>query len=504
MKLKKIKVFTLLIAIVMLVTALPSTQVEAGAIKHTIDSSTWGNDADWNNFKGDVVAGDGKLVFPKESTEKTSYISKSVIRKDDYFSTLATVECSLKLTQLPAGKSFILAFGLAGIEAGAGESGNVEVTFTNNGGIKVGVVAYEKNDKAVVVCEPKSVGMSLNKSTNVKAEVATNGTISVYVSGQKVCSGTLPVDGEGRVGFIQTGGCGAEVSSFVLTYNSYNRPENSNIEEDFEEGSLNISVLGGKTLVGNKTFSFAQHDGSTVLMFQDVEQTYVGTQYQYANFEMTFDVPHLMLTTSEDEAGNVLAKTGSIGISIGAEKLAQSKGGYTNALDMVVFHKDGIYSLKNKDKYSVENPYWQQDKDFSVKVAVVDCVVTVGAKWTGDTAYKTLLSYNLGNIDTTGYLHFWVMDQSNMAIDNLVIKNMDNNPTLIETEFKSGLIVKPEDAVYEPFERVYAVEAEEETNGFSWYLLIPITIAASAVALAVTAYLGRGKGKKKEETANEK
>lgn len=485
---KRMKLLSMLMVLVLLGSFLPTTHVEAGAKTNTIDGSSFKSDGDWNNLKDHVTVDGEKLIFPTDSTEKTAFICKSVIRKDEFFETLASVECNLKFTQLPAGKSFVLAFGLPGIESKLGNRGNVEVTFTNNNGIKVGVVAYETAGTPVTVCSPKAAGMSIGADAKIRAEVTTAGKILVSVNGASVCNGTLPISGEGRVGFLQSGSCAAEVSAFKLTSYQYFRPENTNINEDFSEGSLNIAVLMGRTKSGNKTFTFEKYNGEPVMMFRSVGQTFLGTQAQYSNFELTFDVPYLTMEASTDANGEPLDGTGTFGISFGSDKTNAAAKGYESAIDMVTFHKEGVYSYKNEDKYSALNPYWSAEKPFSLQVIVKDCSVTVGAKWMNEKEYQTLLTYDILNRDVTGYVHFWVVDKANFAIDNLKITNLDNNPALVEKEFLSGKIEKPEDWVYEPFERVYATKEEEaETEKtISWYLLIPTTALAGVVILAVT------------------
>ena len=489
---KRYKVLPLLMIIVLLGTVLPTTHVEAGARTFTVTGSTFKSSAEWNNLKNQATVDGEKLIFPADSTEKTGFICKSVIRADEYFETLASVEMNLKLTQLPAEKSFVLAFGLAGIESGLGNKGNVEVTFTNNKGIKVGVVAYETTGTPVTVCNAKTAGMSLGTDAKVKAEVTNAGEVLVSINGKRVCSGTLPVTGQGRVGFLQTGNCAAEVTNFKLTAYQYYRPENTNISEDFSEGSLNISVLMGRSIKGNKTFAFEKYNDNPVLMFRSVKETFLGTQDQYSNFEMTFDVPYITTKSGVDANGEGYDGTGTFGISFGSEKLNAATKGYESAIDMITFKDDTVYSYKNKDQYTALNPCWDGDKPFSVQVIVKDCTVTVGTKWMNEKNYQTILNYEVTNRDVSGYVHFWIVDQGNLAMDNLKITNLDHNGAVVEKEFVSGLIEKPEDWVYEPFERVYASEtenaqeAQEETGIiFSWYLLIPTTALAGILVLVV-------------------
>ena len=421
------------------------------------------------------------------------------------------MECTLNFAQLPTGEKFILAFGLGGIEAGMGERQNIEVTFTNKGGIQVGVIAYEDYDAPTTVCSAKAAGIAMNAAANVKVEIGTDQSIRVYVNNNKVCSGKLPVNGEGRIGFLQTGRCAVEVTNLKLTYYQYDRPENTNIEEDFKEDGLNIAVLSGKTLSGSKTMTFESYKDNGVLMFKGVGQTYVGTRYSYSNFEMSFDVPYLELDTTINEDGEPIDGTGSIGISFGSGKVSQEKNGYEKALDTVVLRQGSVYSQKKPEEFTAENPYWQKQKAFSMKVSLIDNVVTVAGKWLGEKSYNTLLSYSLGSGISTGCVHLWVMDQGNFAIDNLVIKNMDDTPGLMEKEFKNGKIVAPEDAEYIPFERVYATDSQEANAttdtriNFSWYLCIPTAALVGVFAIILTAWLSQAKGKKKKEgTSDEK
>ena len=95
---KKFKLLSLLLVFVLFGAILPATQVEAGARTITIDGSSFKNDGEWNNLKDHVTVDGTKLVFPVDSTEKTGFICKSVIRGDAFFETLASVECNLKLT----------------------------------------------------------------------------------------------------------------------------------------------------------------------------------------------------------------------------------------------------------------------------------------------------------------------------------------------------------------------------------------------------------------------
>lgn len=506
MKKKNGIALVLSIAIILSCMVMPSLPVNAGSNILVLDSSSLENSAKWNNVSGDVVVEGEKLIFPNDSTDQTKFITKIETEKDSFFEELATAECSLKLTQLPAGQKFILAFGLSSIEAESGESGNVELIFTNESGIKASVLAYGEDGTAITICEPISAGLSLNKTATVKAKITTDQCVEVYINSKKICTGDLPVDGEGRFGFLQTGECGAEITNLAVSYYKYDRPENTNIKEDFEKDSLNKAVLTAGKSIGGGTVAVEEYNGGQVLNFKNVEVAYLGTKHQYSNFEMTFDVPYIRTTPEYDANGNVkYTATGNFGISFGCEQSSwYAQYGYTFATDLVVFEGQSVYSYNQRDLYRAKHPYWQEEEGFSVKITVVDGTVTAFGKWLEETEYQTLLSYELPEGTPTGYVHFWIPVRANMAIDNVVINNLDDNPSLTEVEYQSAEVMVPANAEYVPFERVYASETDEEEQEGLWYLWLPgASVILGASALIVTVVISKKGKKTKEGTVNE-
>lgn len=484
---------------------------EAGVQKTVIDTSKL-EGGDWSNPEGDVSVSEGTLIFPDDSNEYTRYISKTTTRADKNFDELVAVSCFVKLTKMGKGKSFILAFGLGGIEALPGEAGNVEVLLTNQGSIKAGITAYDEEGNAHVVAKPQASGISLNKAAKLDVSIGTDKKIMVQINGKTVCSGTLPVSGEGRVGFMQTGDCGAEVTEFEMTNYQYARPENPDVFEDFEKGEMDASKLHSKVLDFEMVYPRGQvieeYKGNQVMFFKNTATAYLGTMYQYSNFEISFDVPFLNPKTEYGDDGKVkvIGQTRFL-ISFGGEQYEWNDVGFTSAVDAIVYDKSGVYSNNNKETIFGElkkNPYLEDGKPFSVKLSVVDGLVTAGIKWLEDEKYDTVLTYPLQSGSPTGYVHIWTYNSGNFAIDNLKIKNLDQEPNLIETEYKGSKWPKPEHHVYQPMERVYR---DAETGGksaiSSWYLLIPAVAVVGGVALGVTALATRGRKKKKEAAEDE-
>lgn len=498
--------YVLLAAALLSVSALTPMETKAGYTEILLDGESL-ESANWNNPEGDVVTENQMLVFPKESTEYTRFITKSPVKLEKTTASLVNVTASMKMDAIPQGGSFIIAFGLSGIESEMGEAGNIEVSFTNDGGIKTGITYYDEDGKAQVLAEPTSSGISLGRVAKLAVEISTDSVLKVTINGRTVCSGTLPVSGEGRVGFLQTGECNVTLSDFELVHYQYDRPENTNISEDFEKGEMDASKLTAKMLsaAANKQAgqSIEAYNGNQVFMHRNIGQAYLGTLYPYSNFEMTFDVPYFNVTREFSEEGNLeLVGTGKLILTLGSAQADWEGAKWDAATEAIVLENGFIYSNKHREEHTAaltKNPF-TEGKPFSMRVRMVDSVLTVGMKWLEEEQFETVLEYKLRGGTPTGHIHIWTPQAATYAIDNLKITNLDEGAKLIETEYKSSKLQVPEDSKPEPLERVYA-EVEEKTT--SWYLLIPATAIAGVAALGITALVSRGKKKEREASKDE-
>ena len=496
----------LLAAALLSVSALTPMETKAGNSEILLDGETLAT-SEWNNPEGDVVIEEEKLVFPKESTDYTRFIAKSPVKIEELSSTLVTVSATAKFSQIPQGKSFIFAFGMSSIESTEGEAGNIEVAFVNNGGIKVGITVYDDDGTAQVIAAPKASGISLNKAASIKAEITTDKKIQVTVNGSTVCSAILPVSGEGRFGFLQTGGCAVELSDVALVHYEYARPENTNISEDFEAGGMDISKLTAKMVWPALATPMGQYvtdyNGNQVLMHVNTGCAYLGTLYKYSNFEMTFDVPYVGVEKEYNEDGS-RKKVGfsKLMITLGGEKADWDGAQWNLSAEAVVLENGTIYSNSNREANSVtleKNPF-EKGKPFSMQVKMVDSIMTIGMKWLEEENFQTILQYKLKGGTPTGHIHIWAPQAANFAIDNLKITNLDKDAKVIETEFINGKVELSEDKAPEPLERVYAEKKQEWSK---LYLLIPVTAGVGASALVITALLTRDKKKESEARKNE-
>lgn len=488
--------------------------VSAGVSESVIDSTTIGDELDksvWANPSGDVITQAGTIIFPKESTEETRLITKSMARVDESLEKVASVKANVQLTNIPEGKAFIIAFGLNNVEAMPGDSGSIEIRFQKKGSLQVAVIANTKDGEAVELSGYKN--LATTKKVNVEATLNVGGKIVVSVNGKQVCNATSPVDGEGRIGFLQTGACEVKISDIEIATCKYDTPKNCDVFEDFENGTMNRNSLLSSMTINNAKFNPSQlciqeYDGNQVLMWENIKAGYIGTKYKYSNFEISFDVPYLARTNEVDQDGNVIkGKSEGIGIAYGCEAAECTSWGYQTATDMVLIRTNSkVESVSNGKFTSGETMYpvfdAEKGKAFSVKVNMTDSVITVYLKWMDETKYTKVLSYQLTKETPTGYIQIWATGSGNFAIDNLKIVNTDKNPQLEDVAYESAKIERIADFEYEPMKNVYAEIGEES---FNWFVLLPIVTGVCLVTLASLVVIKKViQGKRKDGVMNEK
>lgn len=472
--------------------------VEAGSSDLIVDKTSFEEKIDtslWNVTDSRIKAENGRLEFAEDSRKGTAIISKTVAKKTGYHEELVSVDATMDLNGIAQGKTFALALGLNSIESSLGEAGNIEIRFTNKEGVKMSVVVIKEDKSVEEVIAPQNLG-SLN-NVSVHATILSNGTLEFSANGTMV-SKKLPVSGEGRVGFVQDGSCAVIVKDVKIVSHRYDRPENCNIEEDFEKESININELTAKMVYTTGHFvpygmGIVSKDGNRVMEYKNMSLAYLGTMYKYSNFELTFDVIGFQREDELDEEGNVLVpKTESLAVSFGDEAADYDSWGFETSPDAVVFDiASQVYSMNlghvaqaNDKGYAFGSA--ECKKDFTIRVSVIDGKVTASIKWIDEENFTEILTYNVSNVTPLGYVHIWCSGTySNFSIDNLKIINKDKDPNLTKVEFKSAVYEVPEDFTYEKITYVYRDEETQEEPTVSPYLAIPVVAVLCGVASCI-------------------
>lgn len=503
----------LLLAAVLLAGSFSVLPAKAGSSTIRINKNSYQEELDstvWHDADGDIRTEQGTIVFPDSSTASTKLITKTDVVRIEQLDTMMKVNFDLKFSKLPEGETFAFGMGLSSLEATLGEEGNLEIGFTNQGGLKVRVSAYETADEPTVLMEEMSIG-NVGSTVKVEAVLGSSGKLTLKINGSVVCDTEIPVSGEGSVGFLQSGSCGAVVSDLEIDLYKYDRPQNCDISEDFEDGDFNSNLFGSKmtraSSYENCYLAVEEYNGNQVLMFKNVGKGYIATKYQYSNFELTFDMPYLQREEETDAEGNVVtAKLTFFGVSFGSDVGGKDENvDFTGAADLLLFSGYDTMGWNSKrqgvklTKHLYREPECTKIPTF--RISVIDGVVTAQIKYTDepDSAYETMISYTTDSTPT-GYIALWAPSEiaSTFALDNISIKNLDKDPKLTEVEKVSSKWTIPADYAYKPTEKVYR-ETEEQEEESKWYLPIilvaGVCVAAIGVTTGVTCVVKRRKGR---------
>ena len=516
--LKKVRIVSLIIVLV-LFSVSSSISVYAGK-KEVVSKLTAVtkdgevlNDTDWNITDSNIEKKGDSVVIPSQyATSDTKIISKTVAEASDDVNNISQVEMNLTLTSLPSGQQVALAFGLQSIESEIGEEGNIELTFTNNGGIKAGVVAYTGDTETLI--ESKSCGVALNKSFSVKTAITSTGMLNVSINNASFCQVKLPVTGEGRFGILQTGSCGAVISGLFMKCSFYERPENTDVFEDFEKGEFNSNLFVSSS-ADNGIFpsgvKIEDYNGSKVLRFQNTRLAHFCTLHQYSNFEISFDIPYYSRHYTYDEYGNVTGKPcGNLAIGFGEEVSTPVGYAYTSDVDLIVLRSDVVYSENQKSfRVKIENMNLfdpETDEGYSVKLTVVDGHYDVAVKSLKANDFKTIAASDF-DAQRSGYVNIWSTGNGNFAVDNVKITNLDKNPNKIDVSYNSSLL-KEDD--YKPDEsenkKTFKQTSSDGLFGMidKRYIIVDFSLIGIAVLLCGSgAVMYLIKKRKKTEAVNE-
>lgn len=504
-----------LLAVAVSVGSLSPLTAKAGESQTIIDDESLDkkSNALWNNPEGDVVLQDDKILFPQESTGDTRLITKVAAKVYEELPVMFDGSYSLNLSSLPEGQEFVFACGLARIESFLGDDGNVELFFRKEGGITAGLRVYQDGEAKELVA-PKKIGASEGRVIAVSVSLTTKKQYTVTVNGSRFYEGSLDELGEGRFGFLQTGKCKAEISNMKFTIYTYDTPENTNVEEHFDNGTFDCSKITTKQIFAGSYYPFdfgvQEYNGESVLMLENAGLCCLSTKYEYSNFELTFDVPYLQRKDEVDEEGNVVKPlSGWFGVTYGDEAEQMVGHGFAQSADFILF--DRYSSVKSLVRETTSIPranlantaydYFAEDetRGFSVLVRMVDGHIDLGIKWMDEEKFNIFSSYDLDTHSTpTGYIHIWACEIANWAMDNLVIKNLDNGAKVIETEYKNAKITVPEDYKFQRAEKEYR-KSEDGINQNLWYLLIAGTAVVVAGGISIVVLVQKKKKKKGKE-----
>ncbi len=479
----------LALAICLLGSGVDILKVSAGSSSIVVDNTSFAeklSETKWNDPNGDTIVEGGKIVFSSESTSDTRLITRDPAKSTKQFDEIFHANYTMKIKSIPAGEKFIAGFALQSVESYGEEAGNVEVVFENNGGIKVSLRAFDEDGEEQVLAAATSCGISQGSTFRMSVKATKGNQLTVTVNNKTLYHAEAPVKIEGRMGFLQTGSCAAEIHKVDILSHTYDTPENTNIFEDFENGGIDQSVLTSTMTrpTGHlpSGIMIEEYKGSNVLMFHNVIDGSFGTLHQYSNFEISFDVPYSLYQNVMDEDGFVSAQeSAGFVIGIGDDTDSHSSYGYHSSADGIICEPRSIYNLGKDVRVELaDKGYYDEENSvgYSVKVTVIDTQVTAYVKALNATKWDQAFTYSLGDATPLGYVHVWATGRANFGIDNFKIVNLDQGANVTELDKEHATIPEATDWEYEPMKAVYAGDADENGNIF---LSGPMFLAYAAV-----------------------
>lgn len=489
---------------------MPQLLVNAGAGRRVVDASLYETELDateWYNGDDDIMAQSGTIIFPNDSSSATKLVSKNIISVNEQLEEMFSAEFTVRFTQLPVGESFVFAMGLQSLDAELTQKDNIELNFSNDNGVhKATLSAFTEDGVEENLMKSTSCG---NGDVKIRVEVNTNQKMKLTIANKKVYEGSIPVTAEGSLGFLQTGSCGAEVKDLLVHTYTYDTPECPDFVEDFETGFFDANVLYSTMLSGrteNSKMHITDYNGSKVLMFHETGIAYFGTKYAYSNFELTFDVPFMQQVPEYDEEGNMVQTASKeFGLAFGSDGIYHShEGGYTTATDLFCINGvGGGYSINRAGTILSGIEGTEGNTPFSVKLTVIDGVVSLGMKLLEADTYNEAITYKLDSTPT-GNIIIWAPTggATTFAIDNLKVVNKDVGGKVIDVEYRSSEIVVPEDFDYEPLGLNYRTDVTNgDVESDVWYRPVIFVSGACLCALGITVILRISKARKRKAGA---
>ena len=509
------RAISLAVAMIIMGSGLAALNVTAGhgeVISAFKDDTNELDDSLWSVPNDDILLDKGKVVFPADSSNDTRLIAKQLIENTGYSDKLMNINCNLNFKTIAENERFIIALAVDTVESYSEEADSLEIYIGRNGGqLYVGVRFYNESGDPEEIVDKTNLGASLGKKIQVQIYATAEQNLKITINDKTIYNKKAPINLEGRVMFTQSNGCEVELSNISIKSYKYDRPTNTNFVEDFEKGAMNTEVLEAKMgfgvgLAAPARMEVADYNGNKVLMFKNAKHLYFGTVQDYSNFELTFDMPYLQFENilREDETIQESAQ-GSLVIGIGCPPGAQEPFVYTYAAETIVFEKGSLFNyttLPTHRKSFNINTYGDMEKNigYSVKVRLVDTILSVYLKSRETGKYDEMFSYKVADSNPFGRVYICTGDNLNCAIDNFKMVNLDQDGNVVETGF-SSFTPPNEDWEYKPYDAPYYSEAQEaNTDAFNWIVIVygAVSVGVSFLVVCVLIAVARKVPKKKK------
>ncbi len=434
--------------------------------------------------------GKGAIVFDERGSKSSQIIS--TVRANDFRSmgleNCLIGEVTLKISSL--GGEFYVVFGLeqAFKSMRSGECSAIAF-YDDNGSVAVKIINVNRNEDTVTKTslERFSYGANLSLEFNALAD----GRFILSINGKTIASEdtSLPFKAEGYFGFAQSAANNVKITKASVYTEAYDAPINAEVDEDFDREDFDASrifVNNNDSAQGYYSPEGVYHEDG-VLKFKNITSYgFVSTCYEFSNFEMTFDMPHLQREFEYGEDGKVITPASDFfGFAIGAEQMnnshiaitesvflyfrnAQFVDGKPTKLSCVLLNKFSVVEdcvlTGDNDFWNLDNAYdyYGKEKTINFKVRMIDGVFSCSFKWGGEneSKYREIIRHDFG---FTPFGFVQIHGQGNGAqsivkndsltcanfwIDNLKVSNKDAVPSRVEPTYVTSRIEMGRDYDY--------------------------------------------------------
>jgi hypothetical protein len=373
------------------------------------------------------------------------------------------------------------------------DNDNVYLTAENTG-IAVGLTNGTTTTATKIYIGTKS---SFNKDVKIKYIITNRGVDSnIEVYADDILLHIFKyVESEGYIAFTTSikaeGSISAAVDNFTTSYVKNNATINKDIYNDFSCAELSDDWYMSTP---DESSMYIQ-DGK--LIFNDGKTgCYFGTTEVYSNFDISFDISNISYENVFDDDNEIISRLSSfIGITFGREEIDST---YSSA-NMIYLDNNPwkgpsgyneeaqngrIISLLNGAtgaiSYDYANMFTEKASKrgaITIRMTAINGTVNVYVRY-ADEAYSILEQpiYTLTNINTTGYLALCCTEGAFYSIDNLYIKNLDQNGIYPEKEIIPPVVDEDDD------EDDKEVPVVEKTTGCSNASTEPLALIALVIA----------------------
>ncbi len=392
------------------------------------------------------------------------------------------------LNSMESGAEFGFSLGLKKMYSVPKAAGSMFIYFANVGGSnKCGIVRYDQTGQATQLVEKtfEEQGITIGGDVKLSLDISVDGAMNVVVNNKNLFSATSAEYAlEGFTGISKLGTASVTVKTVSIKGKQYDNPENAGeISVDFDNGEFNKNLWLAEGLLGYQSPSGLYVENG-VLRFENMSEGVFATMHKYSNFQIDFDIADIQRVAEYDPiSGNLKYPVSSwIGLAFGRESNRQGSCLASPIITFNPVNSDCISPASQStvaltvDKVTAKRSELKDDKNIwseetvgdraiNVSVKMYDGLLTIKMKYDDQTDYWDVMEYDMG-YTPCGYLQFWSMGhatfstlnggpipdenmmEGNFSIDNIVLKNLDENPDIVTVDYKSNVPNVPKDYEY--------------------------------------------------------